>query len=549
MLSHLDIRNFLLISNSEIDWTPGLNVITGETGAGKSILLQAMSYVLGNRVEGDVVRPGADTASITISFSHIPSSIIERLQELDISIEEDILHLKRVLKKDKTSKMFVNDRPVSLSFVRGFAPLLIDIHGQFDALNSPDAYLDALDRFGNISLKAMKDALKIWRNDKDELKAFDTKLSRPEEQPDFLTYTIQELEKAKPQPNEMTNLQDERTRYAEGGKVQSLIQEALSTLEGPSGAVSQLNGLYRLAQRIAPYGATIFPLERVDQIRLDLEDMKEHLRDQHDLYDNAHTRLETIDSRLFQLKSLAQKFRGDPDHLHLRLQQTKESLRQHTQADEIRLELQAKCDRSRQHFLEEARRLSEKRKEVALRLQEMIQKELPPLKLEALQFSIGVTEVSESSWGEKGIDEVLFNVLSMAGGRPSPLHQTASGGERSRLLLTLKLALAESLQIPTLIFDEVDSGIGGATAAAVGERLQRLAENHQVVVITHSPQVAGHGKAHWHVQKQHDAASTLSKISQLSPDERVEEIARMLAGHDITTEARSAAQKLIKEPA
>ena len=549
MLEHLSIRNIVLIESLDLDLSEGLSVLTGETGAGKSILLDALTLALGERADSGLIRQGADFASVTAVFKGIPSSARLLLEQAGVDLPEEKLVLRRVVHRDKSSRAFINDGPATVQLIRSISHHLLDVHGQFDALSSPTDYRNAVDSFLQEPplLNRVSQAYERWRFATRAVEAHAQLRAQGIAQLPFWRQAIGELESLALKTNEVETLEAQRSQMSHHGKIMEGLQEIIQSLE--TKALPSLVESSRALTRLAGLAATFEPLsKRLESAYVELNDLNQSfLSQRHDLASGALS-LETIESRLFAIRSASRKYHTKESDLPTLLEEYRLKVTA-LENDQAHLDkLLNTASEEKTFFLEASRALSHGRQGAAAQIQTLVAAELPGLRLPEAQFNIQVKPLPEEKWGEHGTDEVLFLVQTNAGSLAGPIHSTASGGERSRLYLALKLALAKAYPQMSFVFDEVDSGIGGATASAVGERLKRLASQPgaQALVITHSPQVAACGTDHWHISKYTTEGTTTTLAHRLTPEERMEEIARMLAGNDVTAQARAAALELMK---
>ena len=555
MLRSLAIRDVVLIHRLQLEFTPGLCALTGETGAGKSILLDSLGLALGNRADSGLLRPGADQAKVTAAFDISESHPVRGvLDEHDVEIDDDQLVMRRVLSKDGRSRAYVNDQPVSVTLLRRLADHLVEIQGQFEqrGLLNPANHRGLLDAYGGLRAHARQIAARCedWRQALEAYRAAQAELTQARQDEAYLRHEVDELDQVQPQAGEEQQLAEQRSRLMNAEKLVDAFNAAEAELTGSEqgrGAEDSLAGARRALERIADQGGDDITaaLDALDRAMSETEDALARLRSLSSEIELDSGRQQEIEERYFALKDLARKHGCAVDELpevHERLQARLNAIDsggQHLQ------DLADKAEHARQAFHADATALSEARADAAGRLDAAINAELPPLKLEKATFKTRLQPLDEGDWGPHGIERVSFEIATNPGANPGPLNKIASGGELSRFLLALKVVLAEVSPERSLVFDEVDSGIGGAAAAAVGDRLARLSEGRQLLVVTHSPQVAARADHHFRVAKASDGEATVTDVSQLSEDQRREEIARMLSGTHVTDEARAAAAKLM----
>ncbi len=551
MLVNLSIRNIVLIEKLDLTWRAGLCTLTGETGAGKSILLDALALATGARGDAGLVRSGAEQGTVTAAFDISEDKLVTRvLQEHDIPCEGQII-LRRVQSKDGRSRAFINDAPVSVNLLKTVGSALVEIHGQNESQSLTDGpvQLSLIDSYAGHRDKVfqLKEKYSHLKECEEQLDLYKNASDRAAAEEDFLRHALEELEKLDPIEGEEAKLSEERTLLMNSEKIAGYISEALALMEGDKALQSALNGALRQLEKVADQAAgrldtTITALERAvieaDEAQTQLLDASREM-----VYDPQ--RLEQVEERLFGLKALARKHGVQVDQLPA----TKTMLQQQVEdiesgADRL-VELQKNVAQAFKDYEILALSISKTRIDAADKLDKTVMKELEPLKLNGGGFQTSFSHVEPSMGTASGIDSVQFMASTNPGMPAGPISKIASGGELARFMLALKVALAEASDPLTMIFDEVDAGVGGAVAEAVGSRLKLLAENGQVLVVTHSPQVAACGNHHWLISKSIDDESTMTRVEELSTQNREEEIARMLAGASVTEEARAAAVRLL----
>lgn len=563
MLASLSIRNFVLVDRLDIEFGEGLCVLTGETGAGKSILLDALGLAIGARADSSYVRGGTGSAAkavITATFD-LPRShaVFARLAENDIEIlgDGEPLILRRTLTGDGRSRAFVNDQTISAGALRNIGETLIEIEGQFAShgLLDPANHRDALDAFGQLNDIAVR-TRDSWSTLKSAEKALATardEIERIAGEGDYLRHVFVELDEIDPQEGEEAKLSESRSVMMNSEKIAEAIHQSLDTLAGHKGLQTALSKASRALERANEQAAGTLKavLESMERTGNEAATTVDLLEDALRSLDQDPAQLERLDERLFGLRALARKHNTDVDSLAALRDTFAQKLERLDDADRDLTRLETEARKARQGYEDAARALHQARTDAARALDAAINKELPHLRLEKASFRTRIEELTESAWSSHGIDHITFEVTTNPGQPAGPINKIASGGELARLLLALKVTLSTSNRVTTLVFDEVDAGVGGATAASVAERLSRLSNGIQVLVVTHSPQVAARGVRHLHVKKSIEksggADSTVTAVTELSADERREEIARMLAGTTVTDEARAAADKLMAE--
>jgi len=543
VLQSLSINNIVLIDDLHIDFEPGLCVLTGETGAGKSILLDALGLALGERAEARLLRPRASKAHVTATFSLPPAHPLwQELDDQGIEYERGEVIFRRVLEADGKSKCFLNDQVVSQALMRRLGQNLVEIHGQFDQLLDAKSHLAALDAYGKIEKSSIQEAFLGYQNAKMALKTFQENLSKSFERQSFLRFAIEEIEKVDPKMGEEATLEVDRGLIAHRAKIAEAllvvdqnIESALTSLFQSHKALGRIQDL--LPEKVNPL------LEASDHAILEAQEVLEGMKILKGEVDGTPHDLETIENRLHALRSLSRKYQTED--LVACLAGFKEEIAALEQREDHLDSLETAVLAAKNIYLEKARVLSEERGKTAIRLQTAIAAELPPLKLDQAIFRVNFGELREEAWGPCGIDQIEFYIQTNPGMPEGPLSAIASGGELSRLMLALKVVLVQSCAIPTLIFDEIERGTGGAVASAMGERLKALSRHIQILTITHSPQIVSRGTLHLIVFKVIKGEGTTTHVKALTHEERQEEVARMLSGEEITEEARAAAKRLM----
>ena len=552
MLVELSIRDFILIDRLDLSFNDGLTVLSGETGAGKSILLDALSLAIGGRGETGFIRHKKDQAVVTASFEIKNHEVLESfLKQIEVDfqeIEQDGLILRRVLKREGSSRAFLNDRPISVSALKEIGELLVEIQGQFDAhgLMRPSSHKQFLDLFANhpALLKVVGEKFLYWEKCKNRFEAAKLELKQSTEEQEFLEFSLNELEAFSIKDNEEEELVQLRSSLINAERNIELINSSIGYLSGDKGAAIILSNVQRSLDRISIKIPSV--VEAIDRAIVELNESENTLARIADEMNSDETRLEEIEVRLAEIRSLARKHGVPSTKLPKLAEEIRMKLKKIKSDDNTIQDLEKEVSDSKVAFRDLATELSESRKKHGKRLQKAVTSELPEMKLDKASFIVHSTTADESNWNIHGCDEIKFLISTNRGSTPGPLNKIASGGERSRLLLALRAALSTIDSVPTLIFDEVDAGVGGAVSSAVGKRLKKLGINQQILVVTHSPQVAALGKHHWQISKSDEVEPKIT-ATQLAKDERVEEIGRMLSGEKITAEARLAAIKLMEE--
>jgi DNA repair protein RecN (Recombination protein N) len=555
MLTSLAIRDIVLVDRLDLAFAPGLCVLTGETGAGKSILLDALGLALGGRADRELVRPGAVQASVSAVFAPAAGDPVNALLAEQGLVVEDDLVLRRVVGADGRSRGFVNDQPVSTGLMRQIGDLLIEVHGQHDqqGLSEPAVQRSLLDAHGGLGgdLAALRQAHAAWRELERQRAGLADQLERAAAEEDYLRHVVAELDALAPQPDEEETLAALRARLMDREKLTAAIGEALAQLREGGGVEGRLGSARRLIERVCERAGDTLEAAAaaLDRAGVELAEADAALeRAGHELA-HGDERLEQVEERLFALRAAARKHRGAVADLPALRDATAARLAAIDAGGERLAAAAEAAAQAREALTLHCRRLSAAREKAARALARAVTAELAPLKLDKATFAVRLLPLPEAQWSAEGAERVVFEVATNPGQEPGPLAKIASGGELARLMLAIKVVLARVGSVPCLVFDEVDTGIGGATAAAVGERLVRLGRTVQVLVVTHAPQIAARADHHWRVEKttRGDRASVTAR--PLGPELRREEIARMLAGASITDAARAAADSLLARSA
>jgi DNA repair protein RecN (Recombination protein N) len=548
MLIGLTIRDIVLVDRLELAPLAGIGALTGETGAGKSILLDALGLALGARADAGLVRAGAAQAVVAAEFAppaRHPAWAI--LDEQGIPHEGTIV-LRRVLGSDGRSRAFVNDQPVGVALLKQLGDSLVEIQGQFEQRGLLDvaSHRALLDAFGGhwAQLEAVGAAWRRWRAAAEARRGAEAELAQARAEEDWLRHTVEELAALKPAEGEESALAEQRTLLAGREKLIEAATGAAGEIDAAERALAAAARQLERAEARAP-GLLGTALAATERALVEAREAAAQLETARRAIDPDPRALEKIEERLYALRGLARKHGVPVDRLAGLAAELAQRLAALDSGGAALERLGRDEAAARQAYVAAADDLAARRLAAAAALDAAVARELPPLKLEKARFQTELAPLGEAEWGEAGRDRVRFEVATNPGAPPGPLHKIASGGELARFLLALKVVLAKDQRLPTLIFDEVDSGIGGAVAAAVGDRLQRLAKKVQVLVVTHSPQVAAKAAWHWRVAKESRAGAAVTRVVALDEKARQEEIARMLAGTKVTAEARAAAASLM----
>ena len=551
MLSRLSIRDIVLIERLDIDYAAGLSVLTGETGAGKSILLDAFALALGGRGDASLVRQGIDQGQVAAAFDIARKHPAVRLLAENGIETDDGLILRRVQLADGRTRAFVNDQPVSVQLLKALGSALVEIHGQHDdrAMVDVSSHRQLLDAYGGLEGDAAE-VSQLWnarRNAEEAMAAHRVRIEQAQREADYLRHAVEELRRLKPEAGEESSLAEKRAAMMAADKVAEDLRDAHDAVAGDRSPISSLSAaLRRLERRRVQAPALIDPpVKALDAALTALDEARAHLDAALAAANHDPNELDRIEERLFALRAAGRKYNVPVDNLAaLNAKHAADLAVIDAGAEELK-KLETAAREATAKYTAAAAALSAARKKAAARLDKAVNAELKPLKLERAQFS---THIETDAGGPDGIDRIEFWVQTNPGTRAGPLMKVASGGELARFLLALKVVLADKGSAPTLVFDEIDTGVGGAVADAIGARLARLAEKVQVVAVTHAPQVAARADKHYLITKDALARGrrVATSVSELAADRRREEIARMLAGAEITEEARKAAERLIR---
>ena len=554
MLTGLSIRDVVLIEALDLEFDSGLGVLTGETGAGKSILLDALGLALGARADCGLVRNGVDKAQVTASFD-APSNVVALLSENDISIEAgEPLMIRRSVRADGGSKAFINDQPCSAALLRDVGGLLVEIHGQHDdrGLLNPRGHRALLDSFGRCDTASVATHFAAWQEAKARLDTAREALDNAARDREWLEHAVTELRRFAPEEGEEEKLATERADMQKGERIAEDLRAVLEAFEGSDSGLAKLRSAARKLDRLAGEHALLAEaLTALDRAVIEASEAEDKLIAATQALSFDPERLDAIEVRLFDLRGLARKHNVRPEELAKLTEELAAKLDAIEAGGEGLAKLETEVARQAEAYRKSASALSAQRKDAAMRLDASVAAELTPLKLDAAKFQTAVEALPEDRWTASGMDRVEFLISTNPGAPFAPLAKIASGGELSRFILALKVALAEEGGAATIIFDEIDRGVGGAVASVIGERLARLAgAGKQLLAVTHSPQVAALGHTHYFIAKSFDGASgglvTRTNVRLLDAASRREEIARMLSGAEVTDEARAQAERLLE---
>jgi DNA repair protein RecN (Recombination protein N) len=549
MLTGLSIRDVVLIEALDLEFANGLGVLTGETGAGKSILLDALGLALGARADSGLVRAGADKAQVTASFD-APANVVALLGENDIEIDVgEPLLIRRSVKADGGSKAFINDQPCSAALLRDVGASLVEIHGQHDdrGLLNPRGHRALLDAFGRCDTATVAANFTSWHEAKVRLDIAREALENAARDQEWLKHAVAELAAFNPQPGEEEELAGERSDMQKGERIAEDLKAVLESFDGPKSGLALIRSAARKLDRLADAHPLLAEaLTSLDRAVIEASEAEDKLTAAARAIEYEPARLDEIEERLFELRALARKHNVAPNGIIALQERLTAQLQSIEAGGEGLALLEAEVAAKHAAYVTSATALSETRRVSAAKLDAAVKVELAPLKLDAAQFQTSVEQLPEDRWAASGMDRVEFLISTNPGAPFAPLAKIASGGELSRFILALKVALAEEGGAATIIFDEIDRGVGGAVAAAIGERLARLAQHTQLLAVTHSPQVAAKGKAHYFIAKSSQGTVTRTGVVLLDNEARSQEIARMLSGAEVTDEARAQAKRLLE---
>lgn len=543
MLVSLSINNVVLIDRLNVEFQRGFCALTGETGAGKSILLDALGLALGARSESGLVRKGAEAAQVTAEF-HVGDThpLFKILHNANIEVEGNTtIVLRRSVGADGRSRAFINDQPISIGLLKQIGETLVEIHGQFDShgLLDPKTHCALLDEYAGVDADALEKSWAAWKEAERAFAEAQERAWKAKAEEDYLRAAVDALDELNPEEGEEEKLAGLRERLM---KREQILENLGVAGDGVEVAEDTLNVVFRALEKAGADDA----LAGIDRALAELKEVAARIGGLSADLEESEFDLPRIDDRLFEIRGLARRHNVAPDELPRLRDDLAAQLSLIGRQEEVLDGLKAKVGAARAGFVKEAEKAGAARRRAAEKLDKLVAKELPPLKLDKAQFATGVTELPESEWGPGGTDAARFLVATNPGSEPGPLNEIASGGEMARFMLALKVVMAETGSAGTLVFDEVDAGIGGATASAVGERLARLAQKRQILVVTHSPQVAARASHHWIVLKDGKKDLTTKVMPLAEAAARQEEIARMLSGAEVTKEARAAADKLLE---
>lgn len=555
MLTHLAIRDIVLIEKLDLALEEGLGVLSGETGAGKSILLDALGLALGARGDASLVRTGCAKGTVTAMFSPVTGhGAFAMLEDAGIEAEEGAIVVRRVQQADGKSRAFINDQPASVSLLRQLGAMLVEIHGQHDdrALMDVSFHRAALDAYGSLQ-DQVAEVTRLWEALSEARQAYETheaRLARAETERAFLEHALQELRELSAQEGEEAALADKRQLMMNAEQFSDAVSAAKSALLDGDAAGEINTALKKLERRREQAGGALDGLcSALERVVIEMNEAQSQIEEASHAFVLDPAELERAEERLFALRALARKHKVEVDGLAALAQQFESDMQSLEDGGAELSRLNAALEAAQNAYAAAAGKLSDARISAAVRLDKQILQELAPLRLDKARFETRV-ETDEARAGPAGVDRVEFLIAANPGTPLAPIVKAASGGELSRFLLALKVVLAAHASAPTLVFDEIDTGVGGAVADAIGQRLARLADGLQVLAVTHSPQVASRAAHHLLISKIEGVGEPIdrrmiTRVAALSGEGRREEIARMLSGAEVTSEARAQADRLL----
>ena len=549
MISGISIKDFAIVKELNVDLNKGLNIITGETGAGKSVIIEAISMALGSRADTAYVRTGCDKAVITLLVDRSDCDLSDLLEDMGVP-DDDPLIIRREISSQSKSVCRVNGTIVPLSSLNLLCKRIADIHGQYDQqiLLDPENHLGILDLYGGNELFDAKEltarSYEVFAAYSSEYYKLKKELADSERKRDFLRFEYEEINSADLKAHEDEDLEESIRIMENGEKLYEAVSEAHSLIfDSDSSVSSSLGNALSTLESIKGISSDIDSLiQRVADAYYEIDDMNQELRNLKENVSFSQSELDESIERLELINKLKRKYGGTLDSVIEYAQKAKNSLSDIENADDRIKELEDNIKASKKTYDEKAEKLSEIRKKAAVKLEGLIDKELSELNFANADFKVSFSKTASSAIGT---DSIEFLISTNKGEEPKPLAKIASGGELSRIMLAFKSIIGELDGIPTLIFDEIDTGISGATAAVVGDKLENIAKDHQVICITHLPQIASRGKSHFRIEKVSDEISTHTTVVPLSKEERIEELARLLSGASITDTARAQAKELL----
>ena len=551
MLKALSIRNIVLIERLDLEFESGLCVLTGETGSGKSILLDALGLAIGVRADSDLIKLGEKQSTVIAEFVlNDTSELFPLLKNQGIQFDNSLI-LRRLLTNDGRSRAFINDQPVSGSFLREVGEKLVEMNSQMEAVGLLDpskhgALVDTFGRLGN-KIETVKASYRVWKDADKKLKKEFNDYTTAVRDEQFLRHSVEELDKLDVQPGEEELLTGQRTMMMHSEKLVHAISNSLEEMNSGQSVDERLRSALQNLERVAQNSNGLLDdgILALERAIIEVGETNSELENAVNKMDIESIQSEKVEERLFAIRALARKHQTDVAGLYSLRKELSEKLTLLDNWTSRLNNLKGDVENYKSLYIKSSGLLTDRRKDAARAIDKAIKKEFIPLKLDSVIFHTSIEKMKESEWGENGVDRLSFQVQTNPNTPKGPIHKIVSGGELARLLLALKVVLAGTNTFPTIIFDEIDSGIGGAVAAAVGERLARLSEVFQVLVVTHSPQVAAKGCKHLLIKKIGSETGNHTLVDDLGSEERAEEIARMLSGSQVNEAARAAAKQLL----
>lgn len=552
MLMNLQVRDFAIVDRIDIEFDPGMTVLTGETGAGKSILVDALGLVLGERGSAQLVRDGAKRAEFAAEFNVAKLSAVKAwLDDQALDVEDDCL-LRRVINADGRSRAFINGNSVPLSQLKALGELLLDIHGQHfhQSLGRRNIQRALLDHFGGLleDRSRVEAQFELWRSLADGLQSITDAEADRASRLDLLTFQLNELQSLALESGELDALNSERQRLQNSGKLVEGVGSALDSLfDNEAGNANNLVAdAVRSIEQIAEFDATLEPvLEALNGASIQVAEAAETLRRYGESIDMDPARRDWVEERLDAVQTISRKHRVKGDELPQLAEQLHAEHDELSHAEERGRELEEQAEAAKAEFLKRAKSLSKARTSAATRFSAAVTEAMHGLGMPGGVFHVAVTPIPVDSAKPWGLDNIEFLISANPGQAPQPLAKVASGGELSRMALSIQVIASDGSAIPTMVFDEVDSGVGGSVAEMVGRRLQELGANRQVLCVTHLPQVASLADQHFRISKVTDGKSTRTRVHVLGKDKRIEELARMLGGVEITRKTLEHAAEML----
>ncbi len=551
MLQHIQVKNLVIVRDLSLTFAPGMTALTGETGAGKSILIDALGLILGNKPDKSMIRNGSDQAEISAEFDLSHSSQVTQWLQQNALDSEDECIVRRILVRQGRSRAFVNNRPVPAALLTELGNKLVSIHGQHEhqLLMKVSAQRELLDAYANHQdlLDRTRDSFREYRLKQQQLQELQRQSLDRAQRMDYLQFQISELKQLQLQPGELEELANKQKRLAHAEQLGSDLSDLIQLLQNDAqGIQSQLSHACVQVEKLTPLDEQLLPAaELLDSARIQVEEALTTLQDSASQIELNPQLLQQIDARLGDIHELARKHRVSPSELTPLLNKLLQELQDLENADITLAQLEQDVRVLAKRSMESARSLSASRIKAAEKLQKNLSKSMQELGLKGGRFAVEITALDETRVTANGMDKITFMVSTNPGQPLAPLAKVASGGELSRISLAIQVATSNCSQIPTLIFDEVDVGIGGAIAETVGKLLKKLGASNQVLCVTHLPQVASQANQHMQVKKKTDGKTTETRIVPLDDKQRVEEIARMLGGSNITRQTLAHAREMI----